>query len=232
MSIKKQSNEFFNKNGWVILDNFLQDETTLILYHHLKMSAQKAGYVRSVESDLYDEESQHYGIFSNCDCLNQKVWNKYAEPVIETLLGLATPMVQEHMGKELVPTYSWSRMYQHGSEMERHVDRDQCVVSGTLCLGYDLSNIESEETREKYCWPIFFGPSNGRKNTKGTPVQLTPGQLCLYKGTEIEHWREPFRGVDHAQVFFHWVEKDDKNNEDLYFDSRPMLGLNRDFCKK
>lgn len=230
MSIRKQSNEFFNENGWVILDNFLQNETTLILYHHLKMSAQKAKYVQDMEPDLFDDEQQHYGDFSDSGCLNQKVWNKYAEPVIETVLALATPLVQEHMGKELVPTYSWSRMYTNGTEMKRHIDRDQCVVSGTLCLGYDLSNMHSDKLKDTYCWPIFFGDKSGRKNTKGTPVQLTPGQLCLYKGTKIEHWREPFRGVDHAQVFLHWVEKDDKD-ESLYFDSRPMLGMNKDFVK-
>lgn len=230
MSIKKQSNEFFNKNGWVILDNFLESETTLILYHHLKMSADKAGFVKSKEPDLYDEETEHYGTFDDCGILNQKVWNKYADPVIETVLGLATPLVQEHMGKELVPTYSWSRVYTHGAEMARHTDRKECAVSGTLCLGYNTNNIENEEAREKYCWPIFFGPMSGRKNTKGTPVQLTPGQLCLYKGTQVEHWREPFRGIDHVQVFLHWVEKNDEN-EEIYFDGRPMLGLTGEFSK-
>ena len=73
----------------------------------------------------------------------------------------------------------------------------------------------SDKDKETYCWPIFFGDANGRKGTKGTPIQLLPGQLCVYKGTKVEHWREPFRGVHQAQVFLHWVEKKEENEADV-----------------
>ena len=211
MAIRKQENEIYNKNGFVVLDKFIEYETSLILFHHVMMSARKAKYVQINEPDLFDDEKQHYGYFDKCGCLSKPVWNKYADGVIETVLSLSTPMIEEVVGKKLMPTYSWSRLYEHDTAMDRHIDKSECDVSATLTLGYELHNMSDKE-KETYCWPIFFGDASGRK------------------GTKIEHWREPFRGVHHAQLFLHWVEKKEEN-EHLYIDSRPMLGLNSDFTK-
>ena len=41
--------------------------------------------------------------------------------------------------------------------------------------------------------------------------------MVIYKGCDIEHWREPFRGNNHAQVFLHYNLKNGKygnNNTD------------------
>ena len=229
MAIRKQENEIYNKKGFVLLDKFIEYETRLILFNHIMMSARRAKYVQHNEPDLFDDEREHYGYFDKCNCLSKPVWNKYADGVIETVLSLATPMIEEVVGIKLMPTYSWARLYEHETEMDRHVDKGECDVSATLTLGYELHNMD-ENDKKNYCWPIFFGDVSGRKGTKGTPVQVKPGQLCVYKGTEIEHWRESFRGVHHAQVFLHWVEKKEEN-EHLYIDSRPLLGLNSDFTK-
>ena len=43
------------------------------------------------------------------------------------------------------------------------------------------------------------------------------GDMIVYRGCEIEHWREKFEGNNHAQVFLHY------NNVD-----NPMV---RDYCK-
>ena len=212
MAIRKQENEIYNKNGFVVLDKFIEYETSLILFHHVMMSARRAKYVQVNEPDLFDDEKQHYGYFDDGGgCLNKLVWNKYADGVIETVLSLATPMIEEVVGKKLMPTYSWARLYEHETSMGRHVDKSECDVSATLTLGYELHNMEDKD-KENYCWPIFFGDVSGRKGTKGTPIQLLPGQMCVYQGTKIEHWREPFRGVHHAQVFLHWVERKKKTN--------------------
>ena len=90
MAIRKQENEIYNKNGFVVLDKFIEYETSLILFHHVMMSARRAKYAQVNEPDLFDDEKQHYGYFDKCDCLNKPVWNKYADGVIETVLSLAT----------------------------------------------------------------------------------------------------------------------------------------------
>ena len=55
-------------------------------------------------------------------------------------------------------------------------------------------------------------------------VDLKPGDMLIYKGMELEHWREAFEGDNCIQVFLHYnqVSKKADNNR---FDTRPHLGL-------
>ena len=48
--------------------------------------------------------------------------------------------------------------------------------------------------------------------------------MLIYKGCELEHWREPFTGNICGQVFLHYNEERG-NEDDIFFDTRPHLGL-------
>jgi len=61
------------------------------------------------------------------------------------------------------------------------------------------------------------------KNGKEIPVHMKPGDMIIYRGCELEHWREPYWGKNHAQVFLHYNEKG--GQYDIPFDGRPMLGM-------
>jgi len=56
------------------------------------------------------------------------------------------------------------------------------------------------------------------------PISLSPGDALIYRGCDIEHWREEFVGLNNAQVFFHWNEKDGEFNK--LYDDRPLMGIN------
>jgi len=47
----------------------------------------------------------------------------------------------------------------------------------------------------------------------------------MYRGCELEHWREPFEGENCGQVFLHYNDANCKNAQANTFDRRPMLGL-------
>jgi len=47
--------------------------------------------------------------------------------------------------------------------------------------------------------------------------------MIIYRGCELEHWREPFWGKNHAQVFLHYNEKG--GEYDFLYDGRPLLGM-------
>ena len=49
--------------------------------------------------------------------------------------------------------------------------------------------------------------------------------MLVYKGCEVEHWREAFSGVNCAQVFLHYNDASDPKAEQNKFDGRPFLGL-------
>ena len=60
---------------------------------------------------------------------------------------------------------------------------------------------------------------------EGTKVTLKPGDMLVYKGEILEHWREVFLGSNCAQVFLHYNDIKSEGAEKNMFDGRPHLGL-------
>jgi len=151
-------------------------------------------------------------------------YTKYADWVMETLLMYMIPIMKEKTGMNLVPTYTYTRLYEKGNILRRHKDRSSCEVSTTLHLGGDP-------------WPIFLDPSGADfiideyKQTikpgapKGIRVDLKVGDMLIYSGCELEHWREPFEGNICSQVFLHYNHANGPLAKTNLFDKRPMLGI-------
>ena len=95
--------------------------------------------------------------------------------------------MEKETGLKLFPTYSFFRLYTLLSDLKKHSDRPSCEVSVTVMLGSDGTQ-----------WPIYMD---------GKPVDLNPGDACIYLGCELEHWREPFEGDWHLQTFLHYVDQ-------------------------
>ena len=54
---------------------------------------------------------------------------------------------------------------------------------------------------------------------------LDVGDMLVYSGCKLEHWREPFEGNICGQVFLHYNNRKTKGSQDNIFDKRPHLGL-------
>jgi hypothetical protein len=130
---------------------------------------------------------------------------------METLLAKLNPTMEKETGYKLHPTYSYARIYKTGDVLHRHKDRYSCEVSTTLHLGGDP-------------WPIYLDPT-GKTGQAGIKVDLEPGDMLIYSGCEIEHWRDAFSGKDCGQVFLHYNNAKKKTAKENKFDKRPMLGL-------
>jgi len=153
-------------------------------------------------------------------------YSKYGDWVMETLLMYMIPIMKQRTGMELIPTYSYTRLYEKGNILHRHKDRPSCEISTTLHLGGDE-------------WPIFLDPSGAdfviheRKNIikpgapKGVRVDLKVGDMLIYSGCDLEHWREPFQGTVCSQVFLHYNHANGPFAKTNLFDTRPMLGVPR-----
>jgi hypothetical protein len=151
-------------------------------------------------------------------------YSHYADPVMETLLVKMLPIMKQHTGLDLVPTYSYARLYKNGDELKRHKDRPSCEISTTLNLGGDI-------------WPIFIDGTGADtvideyKNIHkpnapaGTEVTLDVGDMLVYSGCDLEHWRKPFEGQVCGQVFLHYNHLNGPFADTNKFDKRPMLGL-------
>jgi len=151
-------------------------------------------------------------------------YSKYGDWVMETLLQYMRPIMKAKTGMDLVPTYSYTRVYEKGNILRRHKDRSSCEISTTLHLGGDP-------------WPIFLDPSGAdfvidefkEVHKPGAPtgvrVDLKVGDMLIYSGCELEHWREPFEGTVCSQVFLHYNHANGPFAQTNLFDKRPMLGV-------
>jgi len=153
-------------------------------------------------------------------------YSKYGDWVMETLLMFMIPIMKQRTGLDLIPTYSYTRLYEKGNILHRHKDRPSCEISTTLHLGGDE-------------WPIYMdttGANNilsGRETTtvvkpgapKGVRVDLKVGDMLIYSGCDLEHWREPFQGNICSQVFLHYNHANGPFAKTNLLDGRPLLGV-------
>ena len=116
----------------------------------------------------------------------------YKDPVMQFLHARLWPRMEEVTGLSLLPTYTYFRVYRPGAILEKHTDRPACEASATLLVG----------TNQAESWPRVI---DGEQSVQ------QPGEMAVYRGCEVEHWREPMTGPDdafHVQLFVHYVDAD------------------------
>ena len=210
----------FKKNKYQILRGAISKELADFGYRYLQVSAEAdnwmlKNYVTHAGNPLVGNfhDSQVPGSYA-----------KYADRFMETLLIKTIDVMQKKTGLKLVPTYSYTRLYRTGNILNRHKDRPSCEISTTLCLGGDH-------------WPIYLDPT-GADNVidehksiikpgapVGVEVNLKPGDMLIYSGCELEHWRKPFEGKLCGQVFLHYNHADGRFAKTNLYDKRPLLGI-------
>jgi len=188
-----------------------------------------------VQRDAVDFMMKHNTVVSNHPLLGTRTedkqipgaYSKYADWVMETLLMYMIPLMKAKTGMDLIPTYSYTRLYEKGNVLHRHKDRPSCEVSTTLHLGGDE-------------WPIFLDPTGGDfvidelkeihkpGAPKGVRIDLKQGDMLIYAGHDLEHWREPFTGTICSQVFLHYNHADGPYAKTNLLDGRALVGLPSD----
>ena len=132
----------------------------------------------------------------------------YSALCFEALSLQLQPLMEQITGKKLYPTYTYARIYYNGATMAIHKDRPSCQFSSTV-------NISIDEDP----WEIWFETLNGEHKA----VKLWPGDLIVYKGDTLNHWRDAYQGQRQTQAFLHYVDKFG-NYRDYKWDHRPYLG--------
>ena len=111
----------------------------------------------------------------------------YGDWTMENLSDFLLPKIESAAGMKLLSTYTFFRVYKAGDILEKHTDRPACEISISLCL-----------RKKGNIWPIYIN---------NTAVMLEEGDAVLYKGCEVEHWRESYiEGQRQAQAFLHYVD--------------------------
>ena len=203
----------FKKNKYTVLKKVISSELADFVYKYFlnKRSVAKVLF----ESRFISPFTEYWGIWHDEQVPN--TYSHYSDIAMETLLQEVKPIMEKHTKLKLSETYSYARIYKKGDLLARHKDRYSCEVSTTLNLGGDP-------------WPIYLDPT-GQTGQAGIEVNLNPGDMLIYSGCELEHWREEFKGESCGQVFLHYNKTGSKISKQNKFDRRPMLGLPAYFKK-
>ena len=195
------------KNNYKVIKQAISKELADFVYSYFLTKRQVA---RVFFDDRYISPfNNDWGVWN--DPQVPETYSHYSDIAMETLLEKLTEPMSKETGLNLIPTYSYARIYKKGDVLKRHKDRYSCEVSMTMNLGGDP-------------WPIYLEPS-GETDKEGVKINLEPGDALIYRGCEVEHWREAFEGENCGQVFLHYNDASGENAEENRYDTRPFLGL-------
>lgn len=200
---------FFKENNYLVYKNFLNKDLRFLLYNYCLVKASSIDFKYFHLKEKYDKFWD--GEFEDTQALG--AYCKYGDPLMDTVLVLSQNKVEEVIDKKLFSNYSYWRLYQKGHDLKPHIDRNSCEISTTLCLGYNTENIKN------YNWPIFLET----EKKQIIQINLNPGDMLIYNGVKLRHWREEFLGLNHAQVFLHY--NDTQGEFKIEYDNRPQLGI-------
>ena len=196
----------FKKNKFTIIKKAISSELADFLGDYLVIKRNATDLLFRTKSISPFERI--FGAFGDTQVSDS--YNIYGDAALDNLLLKLQNKMEKVCQLKLLPTYSYARIYKTGDVLNRHKDRNSCEVSTTINLGGDP-------------WPIYLEPS-GETDKKGIKVDLKKGDMLVYSGCELEHWREQFKGVECGQVFLHYRINNSKNKKYI-FDGRLALGL-------
>ena len=157
-------------------------------------------------------------------------YSSYSDIAMETLMLKCQPIMEKTTGLKLTPAYTYARIYKNGDVLKRHKDRFSCEISTTMNLGGDDWPIYlNPDPKAGYVYGEFKGTHKIQNyaptKDKGIKIDLKQGDMLVYSGCELEHWRNKFKGKEHIQVFLHYNNKKTPGAKENMFDKRPHLGL-------
>ena len=189
----------FAKNKYQIIRQAIPKDLANFVMNYFLLQQDAVAYM--LKNNIINKHNPLIGNWEDEQVPN--AYAKYADWVMETLLQYVRPIMKQKTKLNLIPTYSYARIYNKGNILKKHKDRPSCEISTTLNLGGDH-------------WSIYL---------EGIKVDLQQGDMLIYSGCELEHWREPFEGNFCVQVFLHYNHANGKFGQENLFDKRPILGI-------
>jgi len=206
----------FKKNKYTVIRQAISNDLATFVANYFNMQKQvydtcrAQRYISPFEDIIGHYEGQEDQI--------PNTYSHYSNIAMETLMLKCQPKMEEVTGLKLYPAYTYARIYKKGDILKRHKDRFSCEISTTMNLGGDD-------------WPIYLEPS-GEVGKKGIKINLKPGDMLVYSGCELEHWRNKFKGNECIQVFLHYNNSKTPGAKDNMFDTRRHVGLPSWFKRK
>jgi hypothetical protein len=216
------------KDRYVVLKDFLPKEIIRFAMDIWKADEENGG--------LYTNQEVKDITYKNPQSSIGKSKGGYCTPWGVALHGFIHNKLKDYIDLDLRETYSYTRRYERGAYLGSHTDRPSCEISATLCLDY--------QTDDNKPWKIWVRNDKNYANVSAETVKnesqdlthrervknncksisLEPGDILLYQGPNIPHWRDYLLGEYSYHLFVHFFNATSKMNQIDDF----IIGRNHD----
>lgn len=211
---------FFMENGYLVLKNFIPKEViemTMDVWKTIEHQPHMHDAIFNLEEDII-YKSPTESLF--------KSHGGHTTPMGVMMHNYLTKRLNEVLDLSLQETYVYTRKYDRGAYLTAHLDRPSCEVSSTLCLDYKsddnkpwkiwvkndrnyVSDDEGKQYDHDYIQSISQSiPIRKRKEDPSMKcITLEVGDMLLYQGPNVIHWRDTFVGDYTYHMFCHWINE-------------------------
>ena len=181
-----------------------------------------AAFMAALKQDVGPRPIALSSVKEHVNLLNRPAFEAYGfhyKPMIFFLWGL-TPIVSEIVGRALLPTYDYLRIYRAGDGCKVHCDRLSCEHSLSLTLAYS----------DDRPWPLEIGHLNQPPSARveegwdeaHSAVPMQVGDAVLYQGVHHRHGRTtPNPNRWSAHLFLHWVDREGPYRDQAFDGNAP-----------
>lgn len=187
------ASDLFQQRGHVKIRGFLSREMRGLVRHYMDLSLWSGRMVVS-DNDVVAGQFEQYGALLS-----------------ESLLSVLQSRVELIVAEELIPTYSFWRIYEQGAVLREHVDRAACEIGVSVAIASEPQEIQ---------WPLWI---RGLDN-QARAINLNSGDGVIYRGAQVPHWRDAFSGKVQYQMFIHYVRRNGPHAQWAY-DRRSTCAL-------
>ena len=208
----------YTKDGYALVEGLIAPESA-------------AAFVAMLKKDIGPKALPVSGIREFPNLLARpafEIYGHFYPPMLTFLWGL-TPIVSDIVGKDLLPTYDYLRIYRDGDVCRVHHDRQSCEHSLSLTLDYSDGvpwNLEVEQRETD--------PSSKVEESFGSEpfssLAMQVGDAVLYQGVRHRHARvTPNPNGWSIHLFLHWVARDGPFREHAFDGRIPTAKTRFDF---
>jgi hypothetical protein len=200
MPPNSQIRSAFHKKGFVVVRNFVGKETCALLKEFVDQQAP----LEMIESTPHAATGS-YG--------------EYGTALGDALLKLLVPRVTAIVGKAVVPTFSFLRIYAAGEGLKTHRDRNACEI----CVSLNFAHWTDNKSDAPGSWPLFCN---------NEPVICRVADAILFDGIHVKHARSPLTGPNCGILMLHYVYSDSEHRDEER-DRRDLLGTSKEYlCRE
>lgn len=205
----------YHENGYTRIEGIIPNEVAM-------------GFLAKLKTDFARGGVSFNSLLKESPLLKQKaveIYGYHYAPMITFLWGM-TPYISLVVGRKLLPTYCYFRIYREGDILRVHSDRPSCEHSVSLLMA----------TSDGLDWPFDIGKAHVTTpremadesfgDTPFSSLHLNPGDAVLYQGVHRHHGRTlPNPNRWSAHLFLHWIDADGPYAASAFDGQRPPTSI-------